>query len=437
MVLVALCIGTMLPAQALHWTLSADSARYVEMRLLVQPWLRFNQSNPGTTVLDEPAASTVDIGLRRARIVVQAQVTERAYLYMQFGMNNFNSMVSQGGNRKLQAFLHDFFAEYRVTPHNELKIGGGLTITNGLSRFSQPSIGSIMSTDVPVMLQTTVDQIDEFSRKLSITARGQIGPIDYRLALSDPFPITSSGQPPASIGPDAQFSPRGHSLQQQAYVIWQFRDHEPHETPYMAGTYLGKRSVFNIAAGAIRQPNATWRRTAEGDTVYDNLLMLGIESFFDAPISSNGTALSAYVGGFRLDYGQNYLRYNGLMNPATGQRSAGVTPTPITGYGPSYGNAYPMFGTGTAVYSQVGVYLPNTIGSAGILPYASVQAARWQKIDRWTMVYHAGCSLLLDGHANKLSFDIEHRPTYGFDAADNIVRGDGRWQAVLQYQLAL
>jgi hypothetical protein len=124
------------PAQSqgarLH--MSADSTQHVTLNALAQPWLRFDQSNPQTTVMGEGASSTVDIGLRRARLALTAQVTDRALLYVQLGMNNFNSMVSQGGNRKFQLFFHDFFGEYRLTTNNELKVGLGLTITNGLSR---------------------------------------------------------------------------------------------------------------------------------------------------------------------------------------------------------------------------------------------------------------------------------------------------------------
>jgi len=58
--------------------------------------------------------------------------------------------------------------------------------------------GTIMSMDVPVFAQATVDQTDEFSRKLSVYARGQIGRLDYRLVLSDPFPVNTNG----SLGTD-------------------------------------------------------------------------------------------------------------------------------------------------------------------------------------------------------------------------------------------
>jgi len=47
--------------------------------------------------------------------------------------------------------------------------------------------------DVPVFAQATVDQTDEFSRKLSVYARGQVGRLDYRLVLTDPFPVNTNG----------------------------------------------------------------------------------------------------------------------------------------------------------------------------------------------------------------------------------------------------
>jgi hypothetical protein len=174
---------------ALKFNLNDDGSHYFQFTVLNQTWLRFNQSNPGTLVEGKAKDNTFDIGLRRTRVQAFGQITGNVFIYFQFGMNNFNAQYNTGNNRKLHAFFHDALGEYKVSNGNQLKIGGGLTIANGLSRFSQPSVSSIMTMDVPVFAQSTVDQTDEFSRKLSVYARGQIGKFDYRIVLSDPFPI--------------------------------------------------------------------------------------------------------------------------------------------------------------------------------------------------------------------------------------------------------
>ena len=236
---------------AIKMNLNDEGSHFIQATLLNQSWLRFTQANPGTTVEGVSRESIFDIGLRRTRMQMFGQLTDHVFMYFQFGQNNFNAQVNSSGNRKLNAFFHDALCEYKVTQDNSLKIGAGLSIASGLSRFSQPSIGTIMTLDVPVFAQPTVDQIDEFGRKLSLYARGQIGKLDYRLALSDPFPISSTGSTPPPLASAANFAQRGHYMQQQGYFIYQFFDHEPHTTPYMTGTYLGKKKIFNIAIGGI------------------------------------------------------------------------------------------------------------------------------------------------------------------------------------------
>src|ERR1700754_768120 len=191
---------------ALKFNLNADGSHYFQFTVMNQTWVRFNQSNPGTLVEGRIKDNTVDIGLRRTRFQAFGQLTDKVFIYFQFGMNNFNSQFNTGNNRKLAAFFHDALCEYKVSNGNQLKIGGGLTIANGLSRFSQPSVSTIMTMDVPVFAQSTVDQTDEFSRKLSVYARGQVGKFDYRLVMSDPFPITTNGQVAPAPGPAATFA---------------------------------------------------------------------------------------------------------------------------------------------------------------------------------------------------------------------------------------
>src|SRR4051794_40832101 len=100
---------------------------------LNQTWVRYNGSNSGTTVLGDPASSSFDIGLGRTRMQMFGQITDRAFLYFQFGRNNYNH-IAQYDN----------------------------------------------------------DQTDHFPRKLSVNARGKLGKFDYIIVLSDPFPLTSN-----------------------------------------------------------------------------------------------------------------------------------------------------------------------------------------------------------------------------------------------------
>lgn len=423
---------------ALKFNLNTEGSHYFQVTFLNQTWVRYNQSNPGTLVENARKDETFDIGLRRTRIQMFGQITDKVFLYFQFGQNNFNAQFNSTGNRKLAPFFHDALGEYKVSAGNQLKLGGGLTIAGGLSRFSQPSIGSIMTMDVPVFAQTTVDQIDQFSRKLSIYARGQVGKLDYRLVLSDPFPITSSGQTPPALSAVSNFAQAGHHLQTQGYFIYQFFEHEGHNTPYMTGTYLGKKKVFNIAIGAISQKNAMWKKTGVNDTTYQDMQHVAVESFLDMPVNKEKeTAISAYLGYFNTNYGTNYLRYNGIMNPANGTTLTALNT--ITGQGPAFGNSFPMFGTGNVIYGQFGYLLPKDIlkGGAKLMPYMSASLAKFDRLNGLkTTVFNAGINYFINNHKAKVSLDWQNRPTYTLD--NNVIKTGIRRNAfTIQYQIFL
>jgi hypothetical protein len=436
-----LCFAMSLKAQqpdkdALKFNLNNDGSHYFQVSFLNQVWLRYNQSNPGTTVEGVPKDNTFDIGLRRTRIQMFGQLTDKVFLYFQFGQNNFNPQFNTGSNRKFAAFFHDALGEYKVTKDNSLRLGAGLTIANGLSRFSQPSVGTILTIDVPVFAQTTVDQTDEFNRKLSLYARGQVGKFDYRFVLSDPFPVSSAGVTLPPISDAANFAQKGHQLQTQGYLIYQFFDHENTATPYMTGTYLGKKKVFNIAIGGIRQNDAMWKKGSADDTVYQAMQHVAVESFLDMPINRDKeTAISAYAGYFITDYGTNYLRYNGIMNPANGTTLTSAKS--IVGQGPTYGNAVPMFGTGKIFYTQLGYLLPADLLKKGkLMPYASATLAKFDRLEgKATNTFNAGVNYLIMGHKAKITLDWQNRPTYAVSngSVEDAVR---RNSVMMQYQIS-
>ena len=427
----------------LKYNLNESGTHFFKVTFLNQTWLRLNQSNPGTTVISTPKDNTFDIGLRRTRIQLFGQLNDRVMLYLQFGMNNFNYLNAFPGfntngtpsNRKVQAFFHDAVGEYLVFKNKDyLKIGAGLTIVNGLSRFSQPSVSSIMTMDVPVFAQATVDQTDEFSRKLSLYARGQVGPIDYRVAITDPFPIQTSATAPPALSPYSNFAQKGHHKQFQGLFLYQFFDKESNQTPgYMTGTYLGKKRIFNLEGGFITQKAAMWHRgSAATDTVYSDLNMWSLAAFLDMPVDrAKGSAINAYVGYFNLNYGTNYLRYNGIMNPASGSSVA------LPGVSGIQGNAFPMFGTGKVIYSQIGYLLKQDLlgtGNGTLMPYAQAQIGNYERLTKTMGVYNVGINWLIRGHNSKFSLDYQNRPVY--QTLGNQLESNGRRsQLTLQYQV--
>ncbi|MBK8290597.1 MAG: hypothetical protein IPK96_06195 [Flammeovirgaceae bacterium] len=167
----------------------------------------------------------------------------------------------------------------------------------------------------------------------------------------------------------------------------------------MTGTYLGKKKILNLEAGFITQSKAMWtKETASPDTTYHSLNLWSAALFYDAPLNSEkGTALSTYAGYFNYDFGPGYLRYNGIMNPAssvTGPYPAG-----------SQGNAFPMFGTGKVIYTQIGYLMRKDLlgeGNGALMPYASLMRAKYERLDKQMNVIAAGVNWLINGHANKI-----------------------------------
>lgn len=389
----------------------------LEFHALNQVWLRVNQSNPNTTVLGEEAEQTVDLGLRRTRFQMFGEVAPKVFLYFQAGQNNVNRITNLNGNRKNTFFIHDAFCEYYAVGQ-KLKLGGGLTIANGLSRFSQPNISNIVSMDVPLFAQATVDQTDQFSRKLSVVARGQLGHWEYRFVFSDPFPIQSNGNALPVLNHYASFTPKGHHWQQQAMITYQFFDHEQNTTPYMPGTYLGNKKVWNVSAGAIYQKSATWHQVQNTsstglDTQFNPMVLWCLESFLDVPLKKQkGTAIHGYLGYFSTNYGPGYLRYNGIMNPANGIQMNGLA----TDVGGQYGNAYPMFGSGSVIHLQFAYLTRNDLLGKDAIHgklqyYVTATQSKYGRLNNRSLLNaSAGLNWLMPGNHSKITLDFNSRP---------------------------
>lgn len=410
-----------------------DGSRYLKINLCNQIWLRHSELNPGSTVNGSPKDNMSDIGIRRSRIQLYGSIAPHTFLYIHFGINNFYA----ASDRKAGFFLHDALAEYEAIPRY-LSLGAGLGGWSGLSRFASSSTTSILGLDLPLYQEATNDVTDQFLRKLEVYAKGKIGKLDYRIALAEPMAIQKSAtyisNPAAynNLSKIANFNTEAPKPQVQAYLQYQFWDEESNLLPYATGTYLGSKRVLNIGAGFLNQQQAMRRLADNGtDTLTSALRLFCIDAFCDAPIpGTRGAAVSAYAAFSDYHFGKDYVRNAAVMNPATGT----TQPNILNGAG----NGMPIYGTGQHIYLQAGYkFRNNLLGKSGtLLPYASAQYARLQRLKDPMLYVDCGINWLISGHQSKLTLAWQNRPIVAPDNIGEQKVVSRKNAVVLQYQVA-
>lgn len=414
--------------------LNESQTHWVKGTGLGQIWVRYTELNPGSTIYGTPKDQVFDVGLRRVRYQIMGQLTDQVFVYTQFGINSFGSL----SGRKPGMFLHDVTAEYAVVK-NKLSLGAGLHGWNGTVRYSSSSVGSILGLDLPYIEESTNDVTDQFVRKLGVFAKGQLRSLDYRVSASNPFPIQTALNPvptlPENVTNIAYYSTSAPAINYQGYFFWQFRDKEANQIPYMTGTYLGKKNVLNIGAGFSTQDHAVEYRETTGSQVRQKASrQFGLDVFYDAPINQEmGTALTAYVALIEYDFGPNYLRNAGAMNPANGVNGQGTFNGP--------GNNIPLIGTGQVYYTQVGYLMKkDLLGNLGTLqPYGQFTVSDYQRVETPITTYDIGVNWLQAGHRSKLSLDYQSRPMLARGQGERLVKNGAdsrKGMLVMQYQFS-
>lgn len=414
--------------------LNDSQTHWVKGTGLGQIWVRYTDLNPGSTIYGTPKDQVFDVGLRRVRYQIMGQLTDQVFVYTQFGINSFGSL----SGRKPGMFLHDVTAEYAVVK-SKISLGAGLHGWNGTVRHSSSSVGSILGLDLPYIEESTNDVTDQFVRKLGVFAKGQLGSLDYRVSASNPFPIQTALNPvptlPENVTNIAYYSTSAPAINYQGYFFWQFRDKEANQIPYMTGTYLGKKNVLNIGAGFSTQDHAVeYREITESQVRQKASRQFGLDVFYDAPINrEKGTALTAYAALIDYDFGPNYLRNAGAMNPANGVNGQGTFNGP--------GNNIPLIGTGQVYYTQVGYLMKkDLLGKLGTLqPYGQFTVSDYQRVETPITTYDIGINWLQAGHRSKLSLDYQSRPILAKGEGVKLVKNETdprKGMLVMQYQFS-
>lgn len=421
-----------------------DGSKYLKFGFWNQTWLRVIENNPGTAVNGVPQETTYDAGIRRMRITATAQLSPRYLMFVQMGINN-QSFISGGGTgtggngvgKKAVFFFHDAYNEYTVVPtidfdtkkanNFSLYLGAGLHSWNGVSRLTNASSSKILTADLPVFNFNTIEVSDQFARQIGVFAHGYYKKLGYRLNVNKPFATNLV----PTVGAGALDNNASGKLSFAGYFDFQFFDKENRSTAFLPGSYLGEKKMLNIGAGFYSTKDGTMTQPSAG--VFENhaISIFGLDVFAELPVGAKdkNMSLSVYSVLYDYDFGPNYIRTTGLMNPGTADPNFTGT---IAKEG--FGNARYLLGTGQIWYTQAGFLLPKFSDKVRIQPYAAYTLKKLEALAENGSYYDVGTNILLDGHNAKISLQYSSRPLYE-SATNTVFKRAGEFLASIQIAL--
>lgn len=396
--------------------LNDSGTKFIRFITWHQIWATATQNNPGTKDLNGNLidgsngnkAWSTDIAIRRSRFLAMAQVSPRCLIVTHWGINN--QSFTQGGSagtvgennsgKKPQLYIHDAWTEFRIVPQ-KLYLGAGLHYWNGVSRLTSNSTLNFMTLDAPIFNWTNIEGTDQFARQLGIYAKGQLGKLDYRLAVNHPF---VSGKKPADIAKGQAATVYNENYSFAGYIDWQFWDKESNTLPYFVGSYLGAKKVFNIGAGFYSHSKSSLYKT-DTDSLYQDQLAVGVDAFLDMPLNKDkGTALNVLATFYYMNYGTNFIRNIGILND---HPTAAATESYAGG-----GNLQPTIGTGNIIYLQAGYLLPKLKNGTSFMPYGTFTYKNFEKIGKSSSQFALGLNYFVTGHNAKVTLEYATRPVY-------------------------
>ncbi len=354
--------------------LDESGDKYIRFIMWHQVWLTTNDLSGENNHLQ------LSPSIRRSRFLAYAQVSPNFLILTHFGLNGLTTenMTSLGNNGDgPQLFLHGAWGEFKLI--DQLYIGGGLHYWNGLTRLASQSTLNFMTLDQsrPFTSWHSLGITDQFARHLGVYAKGQIGKLDFRIAMNSPirhplangmdYGLKDSGLEYCGVmNPDLDGQAVGNLLF-DGYVRINFWDEESTKLPYNVGTYLGEKRIFAIGGGFFIHPNGMFESSSG---MHYGVRHFALDAFLDMPVPEG--AVNAYVSLTNFDYGQNYVGR--------------------------------WAGTGTAIYGQAGYFLK----ALRLMPYAAVNVGKYQGFFDPIYTWDFGVNYFVQGHNAKVTLEY-HR----------------------------
>ncbi|CAA6823288.1 MAG: conserved hypothetical protein [uncultured Aureispira sp.] len=358
--------------------LKDDGSKYI--RIISWAQIQVNTTLPSSVLNTN---TQVAFNLRRARVLMFSQITDKFLILVHFGQNSLNAstMSPTGKGAGSQLFFHDVWAQYSL--HKNHTIGAGLHYFNGISRLNNQSTLNMMTMDNNRQSWATIGLTDQFARHLGLFGKGSFGQFQYRLAVNNAAnngldardPVLNSDE--AVYGGSRLINDISANFTYAGYFEYQLFEKESNFLPYKVGTYMGSKKLLNIGAGFFLHPNGAVQLT---DTLggYQGELVniFAVDVFFETPLGETNSALTAY-GTFQLNnYGKNYK--------------------------------YSAYGSGYMAYGHVG-YLFASAKKVRFQPYVSFATNGYDAVQDNMNVLGAGLNCYLSGHNSKLTLEYKHQ----------------------------
>lgn len=352
-----------------------EGKKYLRLISWAQVHASYDDDVPDTS-------SKLNFNLRRARVLMFAQINEKFLILTHFGLNSLNSSTLSpvGTGEGSQLFFHDVWAQYNLSKDHV--IGGGLHYFNGISRQNNQSTLNMMTLDNNRQSWSTIGLSDQFARHLGIFAKGNFGRLQYRLAINDAITNGLDTRDPGDTGGSAVYGGKRILGSKDAgkayagYFDYHILDQESNFLPFKVGSYLGGKKVFNIGAGFFLHPSGSVSQDGT-QIVAEDVSIFAIDAFYDAPLGDDGSAITAYATFQSNDYGTDYL--------------------------------FSAYGTGSMLYTHVGYAIAGDKTKTRYQPYFSYGSNSYDATDDNRNVLGVGINAYMSGHHSKLTLEYQNQ----------------------------
>ena len=363
----------------MKFNLNEDGSKYLRVISWAQIWGQYNSDRPLDGNGNEQA--DLDFSVRRARVLMYAQINKDFLILTHFGLNSLNadSMSPTGKGDGSQLFLHDVWAQYSLGKDHAL--GGGLHYWNGISRLNNQSTLNIMTLDNQRQAWATLGLSDQFARHIGMYAKGAFGKFQYRVAINSASTSNLQATAVPVNGGAATYTGTRLLGSKEAgktysgYFEYGFLDAESNFLPYKVGTYLGTKKVFNVGAGFFSHPSGAVIANGSGVLSGEDVSVFGVDAFYDVPVGTQGAALTAYALYQNSDYGKDYR--------------LGTT-----------------YETGSMIHGHVGYVIPGK-SKTRFQPYISYDDRKIDALNDNATQLGIGANAFFSGHHSKLTLEYQ------------------------------